>query len=122
MVASANGLGASLDSVPSEQRELLQSVSVRSSGGMGLPLLITDLQTYYTSNIFYLLSLDASKVASILFVYRLTSRSTNIRRYSGLVATVLPISTVVFVIATALQCRLSQPWVFIGQKCPGWVS
>jgi hypothetical protein len=79
------------------------------------------LQTYYASNVFYLLSLDASKIASILFVHRLTSRSTNIRRYSGLVAVLLPISTVVFVIATTLQCRLSQPWIFVGQNCPGWV-
>jgi hypothetical protein len=39
MVASANGLGAALESVSSEQQRLLQLVSVKLQDGIGLCLL-----------------------------------------------------------------------------------
>lgn len=77
---------------------------------------------YYGSNIFYILALDVSKVSIIMFVHRMTSRGTILRRYCELLIVVLSISGLAFVLATSLQCDLSQPWIFIGEECADWVG
>jgi len=58
----------------------------------------------------------------VLFLRRLTAPSTYVRRYTEVLLAVISVSMGVFLLAAALQCRLSQPWVIVDQKCSGWVS
>lgn len=77
---------------------------------------------YYASNIFYILALDVSKISIVLFIHRLTSRDTLLRRYCEVLLALLSISALSFVLVTSLQCDLSQPWIFIGRECTNWVG
>ena len=58
----------------------------------------------------------------MLFLRRLTAPSTYVRRYTEVLLVLISVSTGVFLLAAALQCGLSHPWVIVDQKCSGWVS
>ncbi|OQV11217.1 hypothetical protein CLAIMM_15083 isoform 4 [Cladophialophora immunda] len=72
------------------------------------------------SNLLYLCALDLSKVSTILFLRRLMAPGSNMRWYCTILVGMVPATTVVFVLAVALQCDLSHPWVIVHQKCSGW--
>ncbi|KIW33264.1 uncharacterized protein PV07_00131 [Cladophialophora immunda] len=95
--------------------------------GLGTPikLISPELQariekSYYMSNLLYLCALDLSKVSTILFLRRLMAPGSNMRWYCTILVGMVPATTVVFVLAVALQCDLSHPWVIVHQKCSGW--
>jgi len=82
---------------------------------------LTRDQLYYASNVFYILALDLSKLSVILFLRRLVSPGSVLRKTTLVLAGVLPVSTIAFIIATSLQCDLLQPWDIVGDSCPSWV-
>ncbi len=58
----------------------------------------------------------------MLFLRRLTAPSTYVRRFTEVLLVLISVSTSVFLLAAALQCGLSHPWVIVDQKCSGWVG
>lgn len=69
----------------------------------------------------YITALGASKIVGVLFIHRITSRNSRVRRYCEVVTAALSLSSVTSVLAFGLQCNSSKPWVFIDQTCPDWV-
>ncbi|KAK3703659.1 hypothetical protein LTR37_014355 [Vermiconidia calcicola] len=100
MAASSSGLGNSIDSISPRE----------------LPRI---LQLYYASNILYVLASDLSKASVVLFVRQLLPRGSIGRKFNTALLIAVPVSTLAFLPATALQCDLTQPWNIAGQ-CPGW--
>lgn len=61
-----------------------------------------------------------SKLSVVLFLRRLVSPGSMLRKATLVLAGVIPVSTLVFIIATSLQCDLLQPWDVVGDSCPSW--
>jgi hypothetical protein len=71
---------------------------------------------YYTSSLFFMLSLGMSKISVVLFQAGLTAnpRQGRIFRWlAGFIAAWMGSSILVL----ALQCDLSRPWLLVGQQC-----
>ncbi|KAK1058271.1 hypothetical protein LTR74_013557 [Friedmanniomyces endolithicus] len=101
LAACADGLGKSLKLIPLQLQGRVQ-------------------QLYYASNLLYLCAIDLSRISIVLFLRRLTAPSTYVRRYTEGLLVLISVSTGVFLLAAALQCGLSHPWVIVDQKCSGW--
>ncbi|KAK4549173.1 hypothetical protein LTR36_007631 [Oleoguttula mirabilis] len=100
LAACADGLGKSIELIPLELRGGIQ-------------------QKYYTSNLIFIVALGFSKVSLLLFLRRLTPVSLQRRVILALLG-LIAAWTMGSVLAAALQCELSQPWIIVGQKCSGW--
>ncbi|KAK0943336.1 hypothetical protein LTR29_005124 [Friedmanniomyces endolithicus] len=101
LAACADGLGKSLKLIPLQLQGRVQ-------------------QLYYASNLLYLCAIDLSRISIVLFLRRLTAPSTYVRRFTEVLLVLISVSTSVFLLAAALQCGLSHPWVIVDQKCSGW--
>jgi hypothetical protein len=118
--AASSGLGCSVDLVPPSKRNSAQEVSPNPKASWRVSL--TALQTYYTSNIFYLITIDLSKLCSLLFIRRLQAPGSTSRKYTTILVAAVPVSTIAFILSTSIQCNLMQPWVIVHNHCSGWVS
>jgi hypothetical protein len=76
---------------------------------------------YYASNVFFLVALDMSKLSNMLFFRRLTSPGSKLRLYNLAAITLLLVSTVVFLLATTLQCNIHSAWTILDAQCTNWV-
>lgn len=79
------------------------------------------MQSYFASNIFYIIALDLSKLSVIFFLRRLVTRGTFLRKFTWGLMVAVPVSMIGFVVATSLQCDLLAPWEIVGETCPSWV-
>jgi hypothetical protein len=75
---------------------------------------------YYTSSLLFMLSLGSSKINVVLFLDGLTAnpRQRRIFRWLGVIIATWMVSSL---LALALQCDLSHPWLLVGQECHGSV-
>ncbi|KAM0722081.1 hypothetical protein Q7P37_003007 [Cladosporium fusiforme] len=89
-LASATGLGATTEFLSQSQRGSLQTL-------------------FYASNIFYVLALDTSKIASILFVHRLTLRNTAFLLWEIHAAFSCTFEVAIFVAPLWIARRLQRP-------------
>ena len=101
-VACDRGLGKSLEVAPIETQDQVQAL-------------------LYTSNLFFILCLGLSKCSVICFLRRL-SRDRNHKIVFDCATGVMILWTVASLLAIALQCNLSMPWVIVGQNCSDTVS
>jgi len=75
---------------------------------------------YYTSSLFFMLSLGTSKISVVLFQAGLTANPKQQRMFRGLAGFITVWMGTSF-LALALQCDLSRPWLLVGQQCSGTV-
>ncbi|KAH8602282.1 hypothetical protein B0O99DRAFT_648094 [Bisporella sp. PMI_857] len=97
--AVSAGLGKSIELVLNEDRDRIQRM-------------------YYTSTLFFILSLGLSKASVAFLLLRLTPQKHHRQAFYTIVA-LIAVWTVASTFALALQCDLARPWILIQQKCPG---
>lgn len=68
----------------------------------------------------FILSLGSSKISVVLFQAKLTANMSQRRIFKGF-ASFAGIWTIGSFLALALQCKLSRPWLLVGQDCFGTV-
>ncbi|RMZ77240.1 hypothetical protein DV738_g4526, partial [Chaetothyriales sp. CBS 135597] len=74
-------------------------------------------QLYYTSNFFSLLAVGLSKISVIALIHRISRLENKNMLFGAMV--VVGAWVVGSILAIAIQCDFSHPWILVGQKCPG---
>jgi hypothetical protein len=82
--------------------------------------LILPQKLYYTSNLFFVLALGLSKLSVVFFLMRLTPARHH-RRVFWAMAIFVGAWTFASLLAVAVQCDFAQPWILVGERCPGSV-
>lgn len=83
---------------------------------------LSPLQSYFASNIFYIIALDLSKLSVVFFLRRLVVRGSKLLTFTFVFGVALLVSMFAFIIVTSLQCQLLAPWDIVGESCSSWVS
>ena len=117
----SHGLGKAFRLIPSEMQTRVQEVRpfayIPGTDVLSLTLL---QKLYYTSNLFFVLALGLSKLSLLCFLLRLTpARRHKIAFWAA--AGFVGAWTFASVLAVALQCNTSHPWILVGETCSGSV-
>lgn len=78
------------------------------------------MQMYYAGLLLFILSLGLSKMSIVLFQTRLIATQWQ-RRIFRAVIIFIGIWMAASILALALQCDLSNPWLVVDKMCPGVV-
>jgi hypothetical protein len=111
----SSGFGTSVDLLDPSQLPGIQKVC-RASFPIRKSNLCLPMQAAYASDIFFILTLSCSKCSVAWFIARLNPNA----RHGILCSSIFWTSVVwglVGILALALRCNLSYPWITIGEQC-----